>query len=407
MPAIRSTSKRSSSSNSTGSRAEVDQLVERVAEIAAALRRHDDARLGFGGRAGPVLGRPQGGFPGHGPDFARLLLHGRHHSARHVAARSPAHARDVAAIRPAGRQCLSCRRRQSASAHPLRREPAGRTGARRGFRRRHSQALRRGRRRPDRRARRRGGKARPDAGDVLRRSISISSSGSNARSTARACSIPARCFRPCTAVPSLAACMSAAARLPFRRHSAVLIASRPARLTLPMVETLKPNSRDDVETAVQWRARRRQAVRDRRPRLASAAIGRPAQADAMLDLSGLAGVILYEPEELVLSAQAGTPLADIEALLASERPGPRIRADGLRPAARERKRAAAPSAAWSPPTCPGRGASAPGAARDHLLASWRCRAAARRSVRAAAWSRTSPATICASCWPAPGARSAS
>ena len=37
------------------------------------------------------------------------------------------------------------------------------------------------------------------------------------------------------------------------------------------------------------------------------ALGRPAQTEATLDLSGLAGVTLYEPEELVLSAKAGTP----------------------------------------------------------------------------------------------------
>jgi glycolate oxidase FAD binding subunit len=46
------------------------------------------------------------------------------------------------------------------------------------------------------------------------------------------------------------------------------------------------------------------------------AIGRPAQTDLTLDLSGLSGVTLYEPEELVLSARAGTPLAEIEALVA-------------------------------------------------------------------------------------------
>ena len=47
-------------------------------------------------------------------------------------------------------------------------------------------------------------------------------------------------------------------------------------------------------------------------------IGRPAQSDATLDLSALTGVALYEPEELVLSARAGTPLAEIEDLLAGK-----------------------------------------------------------------------------------------
>ena len=44
-------------------------------------------------------------------------------------------------------------------------------------------------------------------------------------------------------------------------------------------------------------------------------LGRPVQARATLDVSGLSGVTLYEPEELVLSARAGTPIAEIEALL--------------------------------------------------------------------------------------------
>ena len=38
-------------------------------------------------------------------------------------------------------------------------------------------------------------------------------------------------------------------------------------------------------------------------------IGRPLQTEHTLDLSNLSGVTLYEPEELVLSARAGTPLA--------------------------------------------------------------------------------------------------
>ena len=46
------------------------------------------------------------------------------------------------------------------------------------------------------------------------------------------------------------------------------------------------------------------------------AIGRPAQWDLTLDLSGLTGITLYEPAELVLSARAGTPMAEIAAALA-------------------------------------------------------------------------------------------
>ena len=38
-------------------------------------------------------------------------------------------------------------------------------------------------------------------------------------------------------------------------------------------------------------------------------LGRPVQAAATLDMSGFAGIISYEPEELILEARAGTPLS--------------------------------------------------------------------------------------------------
>src|SRR5215470_4949625 len=82
-----------------------------------------------------------------------------------------------------------------------------------------------------------------------------------------------------------------------------------------MTDTLKPRTAKEVEDAVQW-ALARGAALELVGRGTKRAIGRPAQSDLTLDLSGLAGVILYEPEELVLSAQAGTPLDEIEALLA-------------------------------------------------------------------------------------------
>ena len=44
-------------------------------------------------------------------------------------------------------------------------------------------------------------------------------------------------------------------------------------------------------------------------------IGKPMQTAATLDLSHLTGITLYEPDELVLTAMAGTPMAEIEAAL--------------------------------------------------------------------------------------------
>ncbi len=84
----------------------------------------------------------------------------------------------------------------------------------------------------------------------------------------------------------------------------------------PMADNLKPRDVAEVEQAVQWalgNGKTFEVVGHASKR----GIGRAAQWDATLDLSGLSGVTLYEPEELVLSAKAGTPIADIEALVAS------------------------------------------------------------------------------------------
>lgn len=45
-------------------------------------------------------------------------------------------------------------------------------------------------------------------------------------------------------------------------------------------------------------------------------LGRPMQTAATLSTARMSGITLYEPTELVLSARAGTPLAEVEALLA-------------------------------------------------------------------------------------------
>src|SRR5262249_8992225 len=83
-----------------------------------------------------------------------------------------------------------------------------------------------------------------------------------------------------------------------------------------MADTVQPRDAKDVEAAVQWSLAEGKTV-EIVGHGSKRAIGRPAQTDVTLDLSTLTGVTLYEPEELVLSAKAGTPLAEIEALLAA------------------------------------------------------------------------------------------
>ena len=83
-----------------------------------------------------------------------------------------------------------------------------------------------------------------------------------------------------------------------------------------MTDTLKPRDAKEVLSAVQWALADAKAL-EVAGHGSKRAVGRPAQTDLTLDLSGLSGVTLYEPEELVLSARAGTPLAEIEALVAA------------------------------------------------------------------------------------------
>jgi glycolate oxidase FAD binding subunit len=81
-----------------------------------------------------------------------------------------------------------------------------------------------------------------------------------------------------------------------------------------MTDTVKPRNAREVEETVRFALGHDKAL-EVMGRGSKRAIGRPSQTDMTLDLSALAGITLYEPEELVLSAQAGTPIAAIEALL--------------------------------------------------------------------------------------------
>lgn len=82
-----------------------------------------------------------------------------------------------------------------------------------------------------------------------------------------------------------------------------------------MSQTLKPETDAQVVDAIAW------AVSEESPLEIVAGgtkrgLGRPLQTAQAIELSALSGISLYEPEELVLSAGPGTPMAEIEAILA-------------------------------------------------------------------------------------------
>ena len=82
----------------------------------------------------------------------------------------------------------------------------------------------------------------------------------------------------------------------------------------PTEDVLRPQDEKQVLDTVSW------AISDRKPleivgHGSKRGIGAPMQVAHTLDLSALSGVTLYEPEELVLTARAGTSVADIETLL--------------------------------------------------------------------------------------------
>lgn len=81
------------------------------------------------------------------------------------------------------------------------------------------------------------------------------------------------------------------------------------------ITTLKPENAAQAADAVRWALSAGEPLEI----LGSGSrrgLGRPVQAGHALDLSGLSGVVAYEPEELVLTALAGTPMDLIRSMLA-------------------------------------------------------------------------------------------
>jgi glycolate oxidase FAD binding subunit len=84
-----------------------------------------------------------------------------------------------------------------------------------------------------------------------------------------------------------------------------------------MSQTFKPETPEQVLEAVSWALAEEQSL-DVAGSGSKAALGRPAETDNRLDMAAIAGIVLYEPEELVLTARAGTSMAEIEAALAEK-----------------------------------------------------------------------------------------
>ena len=82
-----------------------------------------------------------------------------------------------------------------------------------------------------------------------------------------------------------------------------------------MAGTIKPRDSKELRQAVEW-ALNEGATLDVRGCGSKLDLGKPMRCDQILDLSGLSGVVDYAPEELVVTLCAGTPMREVEALLA-------------------------------------------------------------------------------------------
>ncbi|MGQ3300993.1 glycolate oxidase subunit GlcE [Reyranella sp.] len=82
-----------------------------------------------------------------------------------------------------------------------------------------------------------------------------------------------------------------------------------------MSQTIKPRDAKELRQAVEW-ALGEGVTLDVRGEGSKLALGQPMRCDQVLDITGLSGIVDYAPEELVVTLRAGTPMREVEALLA-------------------------------------------------------------------------------------------
>lgn len=79
--------------------------------------------------------------------------------------------------------------------------------------------------------------------------------------------------------------------------------------------TIRPRDASELRQAVEW-ALNDGVTLDVRGGGSKLDLGKPMQCDQVLDVSAIGGIVDYAPEELVVTLRAGTPMREVEALLA-------------------------------------------------------------------------------------------
>src|SRR5690349_805030 len=88
---------------------------------------------------------------------------------------------------------------------------------------------------------------------------------------------------------------------------------RARSISEPAKTLMKASVEDEVVEAVNW-ARKQDRPLEILARGTKRGFGRPTQGEP-LDVSAIAGIISYEPEELILTARPGTAVSEIRAAL--------------------------------------------------------------------------------------------
>jgi glycolate oxidase len=276
-----------------------EEVAEEIGRMTAVLENEwcgRDSRLAERSRAAEVLGRTQGGVSGGRSIDARLSVHGRHDSQKASGrdARS-----DRCSVRKYALRCANVFHAGDGNLHPLIMYDANQPGELDratafgcrdprtvGALWRHDHRRAWGGHREDR-------CSWPSSSPRPRSAPSI---GSRRPSTSMGCSIPARACR----------------RLPA-------VANIPRRVPAPRLLNRGCDGYPDrtLDRAHQrGRQRRRQAGHSRwRQQVVLWWIRNNGEA---LDVGGYRGIVAYEPTELVVTARAGTPLAELAATLAEK-----------------------------------------------------------------------------------------